>query len=154
MCWPYFTECSWWTGPEEPCDRVAQDSRGSSPSSCATGRPNLCRVWPQERWLSCWLLIVFFSLLVIFSPPRSFLPSLTRSFSTSASSCTSEGKTVSQMEIGPGMTFPNTFRGGWWTSLLNWASVNHLKLISFAPIVEKSAMAFCRNKLFFFVIIF
>ncbi len=50
------TERSWWSGSEESHNRAAEDARSSSPSHCATRRQTMCRIWPQERRLSCGIL--------------------------------------------------------------------------------------------------
>lgn len=50
------TECSWWLGSEESCNRAAEDARSSSAGHRATRGQTLCWIWPQERRLSCGIL--------------------------------------------------------------------------------------------------
>lgn len=49
-------ECPWGSGPEEPCNTAAADSRLRGPSGGAAGRASLCGVRPQERRLSSRIL--------------------------------------------------------------------------------------------------
>lgn len=58
MCGGTMPECPGGSGPEEPCNAAAKDSRLGGPGCGAAGRASLCRVWPQERRLSCGILSI------------------------------------------------------------------------------------------------
>lgn len=51
--------CLGGAGPEEPYNPAAEYSRLCRPGRGAAGGASLCRVWPQERRISSWILSVF-----------------------------------------------------------------------------------------------
>ena len=147
-------ECSWWTGPEEPCYRVAQDPGGSGPGGGAAGRPDLCRVRPEERWLSGRVLIRYSS------PPCHFFPvelTITRPCPASQQRRKKKEKCTQHWNLGQSRDYQTPSgeddESAFFTLHLHQQAFSSFKPNLFCSKCWEISDGLCRNKLFFFVFI-